>query len=174
MTAQPGAEGHVEGYLEESLDNVKQLASSGQYAFLMEDLTELSDKKAIAEESGTGASGDFGYVNRQCGWADAEACVRYACRRVREGGGGERMRIRANARVKRLLYESEPGREGRARCTGVELLDGSQALADLPVISSSTTIHELRACFWRPAIAATRSSYSPSSGRRLRTRSKDD
>lgn len=73
LTAQPGAEGHVDGYLEESLENLKELARSGEYAFDPRDLKELPDKTAIGKEAlAPGSSGDFGYLNEQCGMYSVE------------------------------------------------------------------------------------------------------
>ena len=135
LTAQPGTEGHVDGYLEESLENVKELARSGNYAFDVQSLRELPDHEAIARETRSGgASGDFGYVNERCGWADAEKCVRYAVRALQRRGG-DRVSIRANAGVRQLLYERSDG-PGPARCNGVELRDGSRVLADLVVLAA--------------------------------------
>ncbi|KAK1150222.1 hypothetical protein N8T08_000124 [Aspergillus melleus] len=135
LTAQPGTEGHVDGYLEESLENVKELARSGNYAFDVQSLRELPDHEAIARETRSGgASGDFGYVNERCGWADAEKCVRYAVRTLQRRGG-DRVSIRANAGVRQLLYERSDG-PGPARCNGVELCDGSRVLADLVVLAA--------------------------------------
>lgn len=33
LVAQPGTDGHVDGYVEECLENVKELANSGNYSF---------------------------------------------------------------------------------------------------------------------------------------------
>jgi sarcosine oxidase/L-pipecolate oxidase len=137
LTAEPGTEGHVDGYLEESLENLKELAQSGEYAFKPQDLRELSDRNAVARESlAPGSSGNFGYVNDQCGWVNAEACVKYAYQKARRLGG-DRFKVRTNTRVKQLLYQTN-GKHlcGGVRCTDVELLDGSCVDADLVIVAA--------------------------------------
>lgn len=135
LTAQPGTEGHVDGYLEESLENLKGLARSGEYSFDLQSLKELPDKDAIARESlAPGSSGDFGYVNNQCGWVTAEACVKYVLQKVQRLGG-DRVKLRTNTRVQRLLYEADRAGE-TVRCSGVELHDGSQVYADLVIVAA--------------------------------------
>ncbi|RAK86388.1 fructosyl amino acid oxidase [Aspergillus costaricaensis CBS 115574] len=137
LTAQPGTEGHVDGYLEESLENLKELARSGQYSFKLQDLKELPDRDAVARETlAPGSSGDFGYVNNQCGWVNAEACVKYALEKA-QYLGGDRVKVRTNARVKRLLYQTKAKHLGGGiHCTGVELLDGSRMYADLVIVAA--------------------------------------
>lgn len=137
LTAEPGTEGHVDGYLEESLKNLKQLAQSGEYAFKPHDLRELPDRNAVARESlAPGCSGDFGYVNDQCGWVNAEACVKHAYQKARRLGGN-RLKVRTNTRVKQLLYQTN-GKylAGGVCCTGVELLNGSCVDADLVIVAA--------------------------------------
>ncbi|KAI9041582.1 NAD(P)/FAD-dependent oxidoreductase [Aspergillus affinis] len=135
LTAQPGTEGHVDGYLEESFENVKELARSGNYTFDAKSLRDLPDREAIAQETRSGgASGNFGYVNERCGWADAEKGVRYALR-ILQRRGGDRVSIKTNVGVRRLLY-ARPDGPGPSRCTGVEIHDGSQVLADLVILAT--------------------------------------
>ena len=137
LTAQPGIEGHVDGYLAESLKNLKELARSEEYGFHLQSLRDLPDRKAIAQESlAPGTSGDFGYVNDQCGWVNAEACVKYALQKARRLGG-DRVKLRTNSRVRRLLYEADTNLGGdEVRCSGVELQDGSHIYADLVIVAA--------------------------------------
>ncbi|PLB43924.1 fructosyl amino acid oxidase [Aspergillus steynii IBT 23096] len=131
----PGTQGHVDGYLEESLENAKDLARSGDYAVDLRGLRELPHREAIAHATLTGgASGDFGYYNERCGWADAEKCVRYAIRTLQRRGG-DRVSIKTNAGVRKLLYAPADGAES-TRCTGIELHDGSHVFADLVILAA--------------------------------------
>lgn len=141
LTAQPGTDGHVDGYLEESFENNnennKKLIRSGEYELKAEHLRQLGDKEAIQRETRfPGVSGDFGYVNDHCGWVNADACVQFVFKHLREVGG-QRIKIRPNSRVRRLIYEkAEKSGSGKPRCRGVELEDGSCVNADLVILAA--------------------------------------
>jgi sarcosine oxidase / L-pipecolate oxidase len=97
------------------------------------------EMRKAAGLSTEGRVGDWGYVNWNSGWADAEAVVRFALRKVKkeDGEGGGRVSIRTGAKVKRLLSGKE--REGSSRVVGVELEGeggGEKIFADLVVVSA--------------------------------------
>lgn len=131
FTSQPGTEGHIDGYVEESLRNVKELTTSGEYGFKASHLRELPNKEAIRRETRfPGVSGEFGYVNDNCGWVKADACVKFVFKQLQEAGE-QRVKIRPNSRVRRLLYSRDA-----TRCCGVELDDGSHVRADLLILAA--------------------------------------
>lgn len=133
LTANTGAE----WYVKQSLDNVRSLAQSRLTGLDIAKIEELPDKDAIRRATGyPGSNGDTGYANWSSGWADAEACVRYAIERLgRESKG--RVAIRSNAKVGKLVFNpSTVQSKTGARCVGVELEDGSQLRADLVVLAA--------------------------------------
>ena len=105
-----------------------------------------------------GRLGNWGYVNWNSGWADAEKVVRYVAEMVeKEGGGGgdgkkqRKVTIRTGATVKRLL--SEKTAEGKSRVTGVQLAastggEGTEAGAD--IINADLVI--VAAGAWSPSL----------------------
>ncbi|KAH7000736.1 hypothetical protein EDB80DRAFT_687310 [Ilyonectria destructans] len=87
LTAQPGTDGHVDSYLEESFETVENLAKFGDYAFKASHLRELHNKEAIKQETRfPGLSGDFGCANDNCGWVNADACVKFVFKHLQEAG----------------------------------------------------------------------------------------
>jgi sarcosine oxidase/L-pipecolate oxidase len=105
-----------------------------------EKVEELKGKEEIMRASGyQGASGDWGYCNWSSGWADAEAVVGFALRRVKEEGKG-RVEIKTGARAERLLFD----RQGR--CEGVRTSEG-EFRADQTILAAgawSGTLIDLR------------------------------
>ena len=147
LTAQPGTDGHVDGYLEESLENNKNLIRSGEYGLKADHLRELRDTTAIQQETRfPGVSGDFGYVNDSCGWVNADGCVQFVFKYLKEAGA--RVKIRANSRVRRLMYEKiETLQGGKPRCRGAELDDGFRVFADLVILAAGA---------WSPSLVDLR------------------
>jgi sarcosine oxidase/L-pipecolate oxidase len=110
-----------EAYVRGSLENVRALDGD------TEEVQELSDRESIEKVVGTGGgSGDWGYVNRGSGWADAEAGMRYLWQRVQDTGRVEFI----HAEVTQLV------REGKKKVVGVQLKDGSVLKADLVVLAA--------------------------------------
>ncbi|OQV02535.1 hypothetical protein CLAIMM_07721 [Cladophialophora immunda] len=133
LTSQPGVDGHVDGYLEESLANVKDLARSGDFDFSLNDIKELPNKEAIKGASGfPGTSGDFGYMNDKCGWVNAEAVVKYLYEKL-EQVGRDRVEVKLASKVRQLLYE---GHGSSLRCSGVEIEGGTHLYADLTILAA--------------------------------------
>ena len=128
LTCSPGQE----GYVRRSLENVRALARDGLEGLDGKMVHELGDRDAIRAASGhEGVSGERGYVNWGSGWADAEKCVAYALDCLKKEGG-ERVEVRADSRMRRLLFDDEE----TSRCTGVELDDGTKLSADLIVLAA--------------------------------------
>lgn len=146
FTAQTGTESHVDGFLEESFANVKELADSGEYGFHGSQLRVLADKSAILRETSLpGVSGDFGYVNDNCGWVNADACMQYVYRQLRDQSQG-RFKMRPNSKVRHLLYTQAQAPYAES-CRGVVLEDGSQVVSDLVIVAAGA---------WTPSLVDLR------------------
>ena len=120
-------------YVRQALATVREIAAAG-IGLDPGQIEELPTKEAICKASGyQQISGDKGYLNRSSGWADAEACVKYALGRVQVEGRG-RVAICRGAKVARLVYEHDAMLA--SRCTGVQLEDGKSIVADLTVVAA--------------------------------------
>ena len=51
LVAQPGTDSHVDRYVEECLENVKELANSGNYSFGLDSGKEIPVRQAIGNQS---------------------------------------------------------------------------------------------------------------------------
>lgn len=120
-------------YVRASFANVKALLPDPR------DVQELRGRSEIEKELGTGGgSGDWGYVNRRSGWADAEAGMRILRRLVEETG-----RVTFLTRtVTSLIYSSTPPTSPspssstsstRPRVLGAKFADGTSLSADLVI-----------------------------------------
>ncbi len=119
------------GYVKKSMHNAVALAeeSTQDAGGKLRPVEALDTEEDIKRVTGyKHASGKSGYVNWNSGWADAEKCVAFALRRLRQEGGN-RMHIRSGARVERLLME-------RGMCAGVQLPGGEQLRADLTILAA--------------------------------------
>ena len=109
-------------YIKDSWDNIISLARDNPE--LKDKIQVLQDPEAIREAVGTGGtSGDWGYINRSSGWADADASMRWFYERVR--------------RTDRVCFKSGTVislRRQDQRITGAELSDGRTLEADLVVL----------------------------------------
>lgn len=138
----------MEGYLEESLENSKDLARSGRYTFTIDDIKELPNKDALKKEGPfPGTSGDYGYLNRSCGWVNAERVVKYLYHKLEQGGRG-RVKVKHRSTVRRLLYHHDQ-QSGTTvtRCIGAELENGSRVNAGLVIVAAGA---------WTPSLVDTR------------------
>jgi sarcosine oxidase/L-pipecolate oxidase len=119
-----------DAYLAEALSNVRSLAREDKHGRMdLSKIQELHGRDEIRKATGyEGVSGDHGYANFNSGWADAEACVAYALRRI-TAEGGDRVHIRPNTRVQSLLVLG-------TECKGVNLVGGEQIEADLTVLAA--------------------------------------
>ncbi|KAI9704452.1 MAG: hypothetical protein M1836_007315 [Candelina mexicana] len=110
-------------YVRASLANVRRLAREAQDEGGVEELNTAED---IEREVGTGGhSGSWGYINRRSGWADAEAAMRYARKKVEHHG---RVDFRTGE-VRRLLRIGND-------IEGVELASGETIFASLVVLAT--------------------------------------
>lgn len=112
-------------YVWKSYENVTRLAKNNGSK---EKVQKLADKTEIQRVLGTGGySGEWGYINRSSGWADAEAAMMFARRKVEETGRVTFL----TATAKRLLFR------GR-KVVGVQLTNCSQREihADLVVLAT--------------------------------------
>ncbi len=120
LVAEKGQQG--EEYVKGSLENVKKL-SEGQSQGT---IRELKSRKEIEEAVGTGGySGDWGYVNLNSGWADAEEGMKWLRRRVEATG---RVTFKTGEAISLV-------RSGR-KVTGVKLKDGTTLSADLVILAT--------------------------------------
>ncbi|OAP59309.1 hypothetical protein AYL99_06607 [Fonsecaea erecta] len=117
-----------DAYLRESLANVRTLARVDANVDISK-IRELHGQDEIRQATGyENVSGDHGYANFNSGWADAEACVAYALKRVQSESDG-RVTVRPGTQVARLVFSG-------SSCQGVELVGGEQILADLTVLAA--------------------------------------
>ncbi|PGG98508.1 hypothetical protein GX51_06774 [Blastomyces parvus] len=125
-------------YVQESYENVKAMNPS-----VVEKLATRKDVERIAPGYEIGRHVSGGYVNWGSGWADAEASVRFAKKKLDEMG---KVEFRTGE-VKRLLSTVDPGDGQRgskgavapstqAKVTGVELADGTNITADLVILAT--------------------------------------
>ncbi len=124
-------------YVKQSLDNVRSLALSGLSGLDIAKIEELPNEEAICGATGHfGSNGETGYVNWSSGWADAEACVRYAIERLSTESNG-RVTLRSNTKVREIVFDQTTIKEKNGtRCIGAELEDGSRLSADLVVLAA--------------------------------------
>ncbi|KEF60412.1 uncharacterized protein A1O9_01973 [Exophiala aquamarina CBS 119918] len=117
-------------YVKKSLQNVRAFAAANGTGWGdVNKIQELNSREEIQKATGyEGVSGDHGYANFNSGWADAEACVAYALRRVRQEGH-DRVTIRNGTQVDRLLFSDET-------VMGAQLKDGEQLKADLIILAA--------------------------------------
>ena len=125
------SEGGQGGYVKKSMHNAvaraeESMKDAGGRLRTVEALETEDDIKRVTGYKH--ASGKSGYVNWNSGWADAEKCVAYALRRLRQEGG-ERVQMRSGVRVERLLVES-------GKCVGTQLQDGEQVRAELTILAA--------------------------------------
>ncbi|KAI9738874.1 MAG: hypothetical protein M1818_005187 [Claussenomyces sp. TS43310] len=121
LVADAGHQG--ERYVRDSFGNVSTMMKETGDSDAVQ---ELTSRKEIEAMVGTGGgAGDWGYINRRSGWADAEASMRWLHERVQANGRVEF----AYGEVTSLL------RDGK-RVHGVKLKDGSEMKAELVVLAT--------------------------------------
>jgi sarcosine oxidase/L-pipecolate oxidase len=121
LVADKGVQG--EEYVRESCENVKNLSSA---AGDKDAIQELATRTEIDAAVGTGGgNGDWGYINRRSGWADAEAGVRFM-----------RSRVEGTGRVTFLQGEAQSLIKDGSKVTGVKLADGQTLKAELVILAT--------------------------------------
>jgi sarcosine oxidase/L-pipecolate oxidase len=121
LVADSGSNG--EAYVKGSLENVKLIASESGG---LDGVQELHNREAIDAAVGTGGgSGDWGYLNKRSGWADAEAGMRWL-----------RSQVEATNRVTFIHGEVNSLQRTGKIVTGVALKNGTRLHAELTVLAT--------------------------------------
>lgn len=123
-------EGQAE-YVRSAMVNVQDLAKAG-LPMELDKIQELNGRDEIRKATGyPGVSGQKGYANWNSGWADAEKCVAFALKQVKEHRNGRgRVQIMSGCEVARLSFSSD------GQCSGVVLRCDSEIKADLTVLAT--------------------------------------
>ena len=122
LVADKGKQG--EKYVRESLENVRKLSGSQSEGTIR----ELKTRNDINEAVGTGGgSGDWGYINPQSGWADAEEGMKYLRQKAESTG-----RITFLTGEVTSLHFSPNNR----RVLGAKLKDSTSLSADLVILAT--------------------------------------
>jgi sarcosine oxidase/L-pipecolate oxidase len=111
------------GYVKQSYENVLNLT---QAAGEVGAISELKDRAAIKACVGAGeGSGEWGYINRSSGWADAEESMKWL-----------RAKVEATGRVEFQLGEAESLVRSGKKVTGVKLVSGEVKSTDIVVLAT--------------------------------------
>lgn len=121
-----------ESYVKTSMANVQELARQG----LPMDLTKiqaLEDRESIRQATRlAGVSGERGYANLNSGWADAEACIAFALKRIKNHANNKgRVSIVPGQQVSHLVYS-----ESTSQCTGATCTNGKSYTANLTILAT--------------------------------------
>ncbi|SPO05019.1 related to fructosyl amino acid oxidase [Cephalotrichum gorgonifer] len=113
-------------YVKESYRNVKELAEEGGYG---EKIVEYGSSEAVTGFLGTGAkgSGDWGYLNKVSGWANAEKGMAWLLDQVKRTARVEFV----GGTVDSLVWDGEKG-----EVTGARLADGTTLGAELVIVAA--------------------------------------
>ena len=108
-----------EHYVRSAMQNVQDLACQG-LPMQFDKIQALNDREEIRKATKLpGVSGDTGYANWNSGWADAEACVAFALRKIREHKNANgRVEVRADTKVEELIMDG-------GKCKGVKTQHGT-------------------------------------------------
>lgn len=113
------------GYVRESYANVKAMAVE---AGCGEKVVELGSPQAIRERLGTGkGAGDWGYLNKNSGWADASKGMAWLLEQVKRTGRVEFVRDTVGS----LVWDASKG-----VVTGARLSDGRTLGAELVIVAA--------------------------------------
>jgi len=116
----------AEDYVRKSFKNVVEITSkAGDH----DAIVELSSREDIERVARTGgATGDFGYLNKRSGWADAEASMVWLKKQVESSGRVSFI----TAEVKSLLFSPEDPKS----VIGVTTSSGEELLAELTILAT--------------------------------------
>jgi len=121
LVADTGRQG--EEYVKSSWENVQNIMKQDGD---LDEISELPSREAIKAAVGTdGGSGDWGYINRRSGWADAEASMRWL-----------RHTVESTGRVTFLHGEAERLLKTSKKVHGAVLKDGRTIQADLVILAT--------------------------------------
>ncbi|KAL2112194.1 hypothetical protein VUR80DRAFT_8354 [Thermomyces stellatus] len=113
------------GYARESYANVKAMAAE---AGCEEKIVELGSPRALRERLGTEkGSGDWGYLNKTSGWADASKGMEWLLEKVKRTGRVEFVRDTVTS----LAWDASNG-----QVTGARLSDGRTLSAGLVIVAA--------------------------------------
>jgi sarcosine oxidase / L-pipecolate oxidase len=129
------ADKNKEWYVRNSLENVSKLAKEKGEEEKIEVLESTEEIKKIMGE-GSGAVGDWGYVNWGSGWADAGESVKWVLGVIERE---RRVDVR-RGEVRKLVREKDAG---GVRVTGVEMVDGDVLRVDLVVLATGAWTGQL-------------------------------
>jgi sarcosine oxidase/L-pipecolate oxidase len=122
LVADKGKQG--EKYVRESLENVRKISGSQSEGTIR----ELKTRKDIEKAVGTGgASGDWGYINPQSGWANAEESMKYLRQKAEFTGRITFLTDEATS----LLFSPN-----NRKVLGAKLKDSTSLLADLTILAA--------------------------------------
>ncbi|PMD23021.1 FAD dependent oxidoreductase [Hyaloscypha hepaticicola] len=128
LVADKGKQG--EKYVRESLENVRKISGSQSEGTIR----ELKTRKDINEAVGTGGgSGDWGYINPQSGWADAEKGMKYLHRKAESTG---RITFLTSEVVSLLFSPTSTSTPNNRRVLGAKLKDSTSLHADLTILAT--------------------------------------
>lgn len=123
LVANRGVQG--EEYVQKSLDNARSLTKPGDE----DSVVYLKDRAAIDKVARTGGgSGDWGYVNKRSGWADAEASMIWLHKQAEATNTIDFL----TGTAEKLLFDEE----NKKKVTGVRLMDNSTIEADLVIVAT--------------------------------------
>ncbi len=121
LVADTGRQG--EQYVKSSWENVQNIMKQDGD---LDGVSELPNGEAIMAAVGTGGgSGDWGYINRRSGWADAEASMCWL-----------RRAVESTDRIKFLHGEAEQLLKSGKKVHGAVLRDGRTIEADLVILAT--------------------------------------
>jgi sarcosine oxidase/L-pipecolate oxidase len=118
----------AEQYTRASYENVKALEGEGKVGFLP---TKAAVERVIPRyAAGSNIAG--GYVNWGSGWANAEAGVRFARKKLEQMG---KVTFKTGE-VDRLLFADAESQTSQRKVAGVALTDGTSIAADLIILAT--------------------------------------
>ncbi|KAB8291240.1 hypothetical protein EYC80_009927 [Monilinia laxa] len=127
LTCDTSYENSGQGYVRGSYSNVQQLMKQASDT---DGVQELPSKEAIQNllKSGPG-SGEWGYINRRSGWADAEASLVWLRKEVEKLSNGRVQFVVSEATS--LIFSSD-----QSTILGANTASGTQYFADLTILAA--------------------------------------
>ncbi|KAL9106907.1 MAG: hypothetical protein Q9227_008155 [Pyrenula ochraceoflavens] len=136
-----------ESYVRESLENVQKLAQTVEGKDVgvgpIEEAHSVAEIDALMGSKGI-TTGQWGYLNKGSGWADAGAVVKWALGRIDQS----RVDI-LQGRVEKLLYSTPSSNSENPRVTGAQITTSSTS-ASTQNLTADLTILSLGA--WSPSL----------------------
>jgi sarcosine oxidase/L-pipecolate oxidase len=128
LVANRGVQG--EEYVRGGMANARRLANPGD----KDSVEYLGTREEIEKTVRTGGgSGEWGYINRRSGWADAEASMCFLQRQVVKTN---RVSFVTACVESLLISPSSESTQDKKKVTGVRLADNSTITADLTIVAT--------------------------------------